>query len=1191
VLRLFGNGSVHVSLAAVVLLFGWMPSLSAADARTIQDAERDTGSSTDTTIYEVSASSLRASVEEGKRVFHLEGGVMVEHQTTTITSGSGKNYPDDRYTLLFDGVQAWDGTMRVTGERGEYFGQNNVLIMEDNVRCVDKGLEITCNRARYDRLSRILVLTGDLVLMDSTRVMYADSIFYDREIGKADAVGHVVLVDEPGDYSIAGEHASFDRENREAVVDVEPVLMFDLGAAEKGMIKSLWMHFDLDQRIGTAIRNVEMVKAGTRARCDSAVIYDLDGRIELFGNPRVFSDRSGMTGDKIIMWYDDESVERIELPIGGRLTESPAEDSPWLEESWIEGDSVTIHLSEEKVDSVGIVGSSRTMYYPVEGEQGKVSNNYSSGDTMLFRFEDDELSYVRISGRSSGVYNFINISEEESIDSIASVIDTTIKYRDFAREAEKVRYSAELIEYFADSEDIVLNGKAVLEYQNKSLTADHINFNSRINVLEAIGEPVLEEDGQKMYGIDVGYDMDAGAGVIVDGSTKYEEGYYRGEHIFKVGEKTLNVYNSTYTTCDLKKPHYSMRSNRMKVYINDMIVSGPITLYIGEVPIFYLPFMANSLRRDRHSGILQPNFDIGINSRDGRFIRGLGYYWATNDYTDFKVTTDFNENASFRVFVDNRYKVRYMLDGGVQFNFYRNMKNFTNEWTVRSNHKQRFGKTASFNSDFRFVSSDKAQSAINSAQDVSRVVDRRIYSNASFSKSWGGTRLGLSATRNQKLNVNPDNPTEVRISATMPSFSLNLPRTSLWFGEKHKASEKGFWEKVLDGIMFSPNLRGARKTQESTARKKASIEASSSASFGQQFKLSFLNFSPGLGLSWSYYKDLYDRINPDYDDVVSPSLKYKNEGSMRLSCMLGTTLYGTFYPKVGPLLGLRHTFNPTATYSMTPKLVSSQTERQSVSYSIRNTFDAKILKGGKESNRKLLTWNLDGSYDPRSPKGEAFSSIRSGIQASISRLISIRLNHTYDPHNKKITSKTLSIGMNLSIGGSFDYPGGWTKKEKEKVAAAREETEPESDGEEMPEDRKLRDAVDEIDGRDEYLYGGPPPPTGGKGRSWSLNIDYSYSRSGSDFSERTDSKIDLGGRIQLTSNWNISYNAYYDIMNQSFSSQKYSITRDLHCWEASFIHRRFGNEWSYYFQIGIKAHKDIKYERGPRGLMSSIPYY
>ncbi|MCK4235517.1 MAG: LPS-assembly protein LptD, partial [Candidatus Krumholzibacteria bacterium] len=855
------------------------------------------------------------------------------------------------------------------------------------------------------------------------------------------------------------------------------------------------------------------------------------------------------------------------LPETGRLTETPGEGSPWREDSWIEGDSVVIYLSDEKVDSVRIIGSSKAMYYPVEGEEGKVSNNYSTGDTMFFRFHDQELNYVRISGRSTGIYNYLNLAGEETIDSIAAAIDSSLRYKDFVIYSEKVQYGADVIEYFADTEDIMLDSNATLKYQDKSLGARNINFNSRLNVLEAMGEPYLDEAGQKMYGFDMGYDMEYESGIVVDGSTKYDEGFYRGEHLFKVGKDILQVYNSTYTTCDFKSPHYSFRSKKMKVYIKDKVVSGPITLYIGEIPIFYLPFMVNSLRKDRHSGVLHPNFDIGMDSREGRFIRGLGYYWATNDYTDFKVTTDFNERRSFRLHLTNRYKIRYLLSGNVNLNFYRDLNNYTNEWTVESSHSQRFGPTASFRSNLRFVSSDKAQSAMDRSRDVSRYVDRRIYSSASFRKSWGGTKLSLSASRNQKLNVT--SPTQSRISATMPSFSLNLPRTSLWFGEKHKEGAKGLCERALGSVMFSPNLSATRKTEESEAREKATLTARSGTGFSQQHKLLFINLSPSVSMNWNYSKVLYDHINPAYSDKVRPSGAYKNEFSMGFSSGFGTTLYGTFYPKIGALRGIRHTINPTVSYSYTPKLSENQVERKSVSYSLRNVIDLKVMEGGEEVKRNsVITWNLRGSYNPQLPKNSRFSKINSSLRSSLGNLLSFSVNHTIDPYEKEIISTNFNTGM--TFGGAFSYPSEWRPEERERIAAARYDTTSADTGEAIIE---------------EHRTGRPR-----ERQSWSFNLNYNYSQVGKGVTRSVNSQLSLSGQLKLTRNWKISYSANYDIESKDFTQQQYSLKRDLHCWQASFFHRRFGDEWSYYFQIAIKDIPEIMYERGPRGLQSIMPF-
>ncbi len=1144
----------------------------------------------DTTLYTVSAATLRSVLEEGRRITYLEGGVTVLHRAAVIKSGRGKHYEDARYTLLLDGVHGRDGTLELWGDAGEYYGESNTLIVAGNVRMVDEGLEIICDRATYDRGRRIVILTGNLKLSDSTRVMYADSIYYDRDADAADAYGNVVLIDEVEDYSIAGRHVLFDRVKKMAVVDDHPVLTYDLRAEQVGIITSTLMHFDVEEEVGVATGDVRMNKGETHAECDSAVVWNNETLIELYGEPRAYNRTSGMTGRTMYIRYNDSGVEKVIIPDDGRLTEKPGEDSHWMEDSWIQGDSIIIHIAEEQVDSVRIIGNARSMYYPIEGEERKVSNDFSTGDTMFFRFRGRELSYVRIAGKSTGVYNFLNLAAGETVDSLAASIDSALVYRRFRAHSERVRYSADVIEYYADSEDLKLDGNAELIYQNKSLGAKRIDFNSRLNILEATGDPILEEDDQKIYGLVMGYDMESEAGLVADGSTSYEQGFYRGENIYKVGKDILKVYHSVYTTCENKRPHYSFRSGRMKVYLKDKIVSGPITLCIGEVPVFYLPFMANSLRRDRHSGILRPNFDVGIDSRDGRFIRGLGYYWATNDYTDFTVTTDFNERQNFRVFVKNRYKVRYMLDGNVQFNYLRNIASDGNEWTFKSNHRQSFGKNTTLNSSLSFVSSDRAQSAVHSAEDVKRFQDRRIDSRISFSKRWRGTSLGLSGSRLQKLNVTT--PTQNRVTATLPSFSLRLPRTSLWFGAKHEEGEQGFWERVLSGFTFSPNISASRKAEESEARELATLSARSGTGFGRQLKLLFINLSPSVNMGWSYFKVLHDRIHPDYADQITRRGDYKNDFSMSLSSGVGTTLYGIFNPKIGALRGIRHTFNPTATYSYTPRISEGQIERQSVTYSMKNLLETKLKRGENESKLKIFTWDLGGSFDPRSdynsqrPGEQHFSNITSGLYSSLGSLVSFRLNNTYDPYERKILSTSINTGLSLRLSGSFAYAGGWDIKEVEKIAAAYDESRSEPPEERPTESGGVRPAGE----LEEHRAEEEAPLKPGDKQSWSLNLNYNLSRTGSGDTQRLTSQLDLTSNIELTKNWKISYSAYYDLEARDFTSQMYTIKRDLHCWQASFVYRQYGDEWSYYFQIAIKSHPEIMYERGARGLQTGFSF-
>jgi lipopolysaccharide assembly outer membrane protein LptD (OstA) len=1172
-----------MAMKRIVLMFFAALGLVAAAGQphagpqdTSRTGTQEESAASDTSVYRVTASRLRSSIEEGERVVYLEGGVRIDHATTTITSARGKHYPIRRYIVLFDSVRVVDETAVMLSDVGEYFGLTNTLVLAGRVRFADRGWKARCDRAKYDRDRRIAVLTGNVSAEDSTRTMYADTIVYNRDREIADATGKVVIIDDVEDYSLEGRHARFNRVKKEALVDVRPVLTFDLKSAERGTVMSRIMRFDVDRKIGIAEGDVKMAKGETRASCDSAAIYDKEGRAELCGNPRATNGRSSMSGKRMILWYNKDEVERVVLPETGRLAESQKPGSPWTEDSWIEGDSIAIYLSNEKVDTVNILKNARAMYYPVEGDSNKVSNNYSTGDRMFFVFKDGNLDYIRISGASTGLYKYLNLAPHETIDSLAASIDSTLKYKSFRASNERVQYNADGIEYFAPTENVLLKGRSYLKYQNSSLTAKRIDYNSRLNLLEATGAPVLEEKEQRMFGNDMGYDLDSEGGVIVNGSTKYGEGYYQGTNIFKVGEDVLKVYNSTYTTCEYAHPHYSFHADKMKVYINDKIVSGPIFLYIGKMPVFYLPYMVNSLRRTRSSGFLKPNFDIGVGSREGRFIQGLGYYWATNQYTDFLLTTDFNEKRNIRFHLVNNYVVRYAMEGDMRLDYVQDFgtkrNNFrkTNQWVIESSHTQSFSPSASFNSNLKFVSSDQAQTAIDQAQDITRVVDRRVYSSGSFRKSWGGTNLSLSATRDQKLSLTL--PTEARVSSTLPSFSLNFPQRSLWFGGRNPKGEQGIWERGLGSVLFTPKVSATRTSEQSIARSYSRVSTGYSMGFNRQVRLGFFGLNPGVNMGWSYAKTLAYKINKGYESLYTASSRPRdvNEFSMNFGSDLSAKAFGTFYPRIGPLIGVRHTVTPSVRYGFTPKLNAQQRQSQSFSWGLDNSIDLKLKKGTQEiKSSDVLAWYVTGSYNPELPASKAFSDISSRSQLRVGNVLTFNLNNRYSPYRGKVLSNDFGMSFNLALKGAMNYPAVWAAPERERITAA---IDGEKKGEAPPSEK-------------------PQPGRAGAAAGWSLSIGYDLSEAWSEGSPRTmRSNIRYGGSAQLSRGWHLAFNGYYNIEARDFTQQSYRLERDLHCWQASFIHERTANDWRYYFEIAIKAHPEIKYERGTRAIQSFPGY-
>ncbi|MBA7612815.1 hypothetical protein ES703_20055 [subsurface metagenome] len=96
----------------------------------------------------------------------------------------------------------------------------------------------------------------------------------------------------------------------------------------------------------------------------------------------------------------------------------------------------------------------------------------------------------------------------------------------------------------------------------------------------------------------------------------------------------------------------------------------------------------------------------------------------------------------------------------------------------------------------------------------------------------------------------------------------------------------------------------------------------------------------------------------------------------------------------------------------------------------------------------------------------------------------------------------------------------------------------------------------------------------GISKGWKLSLYYDYSK----YRYYTSALQSIRGKFSLpiTTNWAVSYETYYDIVNNRFQRQSFRIYRDLHCWEAEV---RISYERSiveYWFEIRIKEIPEVK---------------
>jgi hypothetical protein len=653
-----------------------------------------------------------------------------------------------------------------------------------------------------------------------------------------------------------------------------------------------------------------------------------------------------------------------------------------------------------------------------------------------------------------------------------------------------------------------------------------------------------------------------------------------------VNESELDVLHGSYSTCDLANPHYHFSARWMKIYLKDKLVAKPVVFYVKNVPLLALPFWVFPIKPGRHSGFLFPQFELGFNNRSGQFLRNAGYYWATNDYMDFTLAGDYyRAQPSWQLRGESRYNLLYVLDGEIHTAFARNELTRRDDWSLEASHRQSLDPNTRMVGRAQFISSRD----FSTSNEFGRTLSQRL--NRFLTSSLAVSRIGSWASWNLVLDRRQDLDADVTISAkttpigtlaSLPSLTQNEPTLSLSFPTRQIGS--------LSFIKGTPLERPLSSMYASLSSRFVSLREERSFVSGREYFTTngLPDSSTTLGervtvrramansFSLSDSRRVFGWLNVaprfnsevvvfDFDELGN---KVVPTGTWSSGISTSSTFYGTFLPRWGRLEGIRHVVFPSASFSFSPDFPhliyydSLGTRRSrfsnfggigvsgfksaSMSFQLDQRFQAK-LRHGNEVQRldNLVSWTMAGSYNflwKERGLAHPLSPIGSSIRIQPPRLLNATLGWTTDVYNPKpIRSMGLSSGLNLASGGARQGQGG-----------------------DLPVDGRIRENTFKDD-------------------QWTLSA--AYSLAGGYVGDRWQNRQTANGVItyQLSPGWYVDWSAQYDITQRMMQTQRFSLSRDIHCWQMSFV-RTFiaGGEAEYYFRIQIKEQRELYYERGTR---------
>ncbi|HUF77092.1 MAG TPA: hypothetical protein VMM35_12480, partial [Longimicrobiales bacterium] len=178
-------------------------------------------------------------------------------------------------------------------------------------------------------------------------------------------------------------------------------------------------------------------------------------------------------------------------------------------------------------------------------------------------------------------------------------------------------YEGGAADFQAQERNLVLRapegGRARLLREDMIFEADTaIIFNQTTGRLRGVGGATFTPpEGDAVESPSMVFDVEEGRGSATDARTSYTQAgarwLVRGDMPYAAQDSSF-MSHAHFTSCDLEVPHYHFETDEIKIVGGNVLVARGVRLYFADVPVFWLPFIAQSLSSGRSSGILTPRF-------------------------------------------------------------------------------------------------------------------------------------------------------------------------------------------------------------------------------------------------------------------------------------------------------------------------------------------------------------------------------------------------------------------------------------------------------------------------------------------------------------------------------------------------------------------------------------------------------
>ena len=585
-----------------------------------------------------------------------------------------------------------------------------------------------------------------------------------------------------------------------------------------------------------------------------------------------------------------------------------------------------------------------------------------------------------------------------------------------------------------------LHGKGNIKYKTMDLTSEYIRVKMDSSTIFArgvydsiddkwIGQPVFAEGQDKYESNELTYNLKTQKGFIRHVVTEQGEGWVISEKTKKMEGDVMMMADGKYTTCDdHDHPHFYLALTKAKVKPKSYIATGPAYLVVGDVPLpLAIPFGFFPFTDKYSSGLIMPTF--GDDYSRGLYLRGLGYYFAINDYVDLQVTGDIYTKGTWAISAQSNYVWRYHFRGSLSFEYrkdvtgekgmpdYSATTNMSIHWTHTQDAKA--NPYSTFSASVDFSTSGYNRSNINSYYNVKQNSENTKSSSISYTQRFPDAPWTITASASIQQRTK-----DSTLTLSLPDVSISMSTVHPFKRKKALGKEK-WYEKIQ--MSYRGNIKNSITCKENYLLHSNFVRdwkngVSHSIPISASFNLfKYITLSPSINYNEKW---VFQRVDQSWDNELNQVHRDTTNGFFRLwdvsaSMSMSTKIYG-FYTPIRKLFGdkvdrFRHVITPSISFSYRPDFTEIQKKTLGTHY--YDSYERPYLDKatGDTLYEKVNYSRFQGGV--YSPPGQGSSG---NLSFSVGNNLEVKVRNDKDTTGKQ-PYKVISLIDNLSISGGYNF--------------------------------------------------------------------------------------------------------------------------------------------------------------------------